>query len=134
MEKGQHRLVDELTSDHEEADSCMFLHIAHGVETLHVKWVILWSIDSDVAALCPRYCIQLGLQELYFKTGKAESKHYIPMHTVEVDIGRDMSLVLPTLHALSGCDSTSSFSGKGKLKWMNTLQSHPELIDGLQEI
>ena len=54
-------------SDHEEADSRMFVHIAHTTQANNVKRVSLWSIDTDVAAMCPKYCLSCGIEEFYFK-------------------------------------------------------------------
>lgn len=126
--RGFQRDVPELKSDQEEADSRMFLHISYAQNMLKPVRTILWSIDSDVEAMCPRYCILLGINELYFTTGVKQKKRFIPIHKVVEKNGHDMSLVLPVIHALSGCDSTSSFSGIGKLRWFKTVQSHPELI------
>ena len=83
--------------------------------------------------MCPRYCFLLGINELYFKTG-VKQKRFIPMHKVAEQIGHEMSLILPVIHALSGCDSTSSFTGIGKLRWFKTVQSHPELVAGLKKV
>ena len=66
------------------------------------------ALIRNVAAMCPRYCILLGINELYFKTGV---KPFIPMHRVAEEIGHEMSLILSVIHVLSGCDSASSASG-----------------------
>ena len=50
----------------------------------------------------------------------------IPVHTVAQDLGHEVSDVLPALHCVSGCDSTS------KLRWMKTVSENPELIDGFK--
>ena len=50
---GHHHDVPELTANHEDADSWLFLHIAHAKETLGIDRVILWSLDLDVAWMCP---------------------------------------------------------------------------------
>ncbi len=134
VHQGSVRPVAELESDHEEADSRMFLHINHAVEVLDIKRFVLWSIDSDVAAMCPRFCKELAIEELHFKTGVGHRKRYIPMHTVAEEIGVDMSQILPTVHALSGCDSTSAFSGVGKRKWISCVADHPHLINGMKQL
>jgi len=56
--------VAELTSDHEEVDSWMFLHIAYTAKTKEIKRVLLWSIDSSVAAMCPIYYLSLLIDKL----------------------------------------------------------------------
>ena len=51
---------------------------------------------------------------------------------VAEELGEDMSVVLPAVHALSGCDSTSAFSNIGKGRWMQMASYHPELMSGLK--
>ncbi len=128
---GGHSEVPELGSDHEEADSRMFIHIAHGRYKLGVNRVVLWCLDTDVAAMCPRYCRLLGLRELYLKTGVRQKKRFIPMHDVANELGDSTSQMLPAIHAASGCDSTSAFFGIGKQRWLNLIEEHPELHNGL---
>jgi len=115
-------------SDHEEADSRMFVHIAHTTQANNVKRVLLWSIDTDVATMCPKYCLSCGIEEFYFKTGTGNKKRFILMHLVADRLGEDMAHVLPRLYALSGCDSTSFFSGIGKQRWMTMASAHPDLL------
>ena len=93
----------------------------------------MWSCDSDVAAMCPRYVHFFGMRELYFKTGTGKKKRYIPMHIVAENLGSDMSSMLPAIHALSGCDSTSAFFGIGKQKWLTTLRENRDILQDLQE-
>ena len=56
---GRHTEVDAPQSDHEEADSGMFVHIHHAMETFSPERVMLWSIDTNVAIMCPYQCIQV---------------------------------------------------------------------------
>jgi hypothetical protein len=134
MMKGLVRDATQSESDQEEADSRMFLHVAYGIEYLHPDRVVVWSIGTDVAALCPRYCVILGIEDMYFKTGMGNQKRYIPMHLVAADLGQEISLLLPVLHALSGCDSTSAFYNLGKEAWMTVVQSHPNIRNKLKLI
>ena len=45
------------------------------------------------------------------------------------DIPAELAKALPALHALSGCDSTSSFSGIGKKKCLQVLKSDQRFIE-----
>ena len=125
--------VEALESDHEEVESRMFVHIDHAVKELNVKSVVLWSIDSDIAAICPRIVHLLGIK-LFFKTGEREQERFIPMHDVASDLGVRMSMALPVIHALSGCDSTSSFYGQGKKRWLAAMEKNPLLLEGIMGI
>ena len=133
VEKNVSARVEALESDHEEADSRMFVHIDHAVKELSVKSVVLWSLDSDVAAICPRMVHLLDIK-LFFKTGLKEQKRIIPMHDIASELGERMPLALPVIHALSGCDSTSSFFNKGKKTWFATLEKYPLVLEGIMDI
>ena len=56
------------------------------------------------------------------------------MHDVASDLGERMSLALPVIHALSGCDSTSSFHGQGKKRWLTAMVNYPAVLDGIMDI
>ena len=57
-----------LYSDHKEAHSTIFVHLHHMVTNFGIGHVVVWSFDSDVAAMCPRYVHFLGIRELFFKS------------------------------------------------------------------
>ncbi len=99
VRQNTHARVEELESDQEEEDSRMFLHIGHAVRTLDVKRVVIWSMDSDLAAMCPRYCSMFGVNEMYFKTGTRQKNRYVPLHIITDELGPTMSAVLPSIHA-----------------------------------
>ena len=122
---GYHHDVPELSANHEEADSSMFLHIAHVKKTLGIDRVVSWSLDLEVACICPRYCSMTGTKELYLKTGIGQKKRFVPMHSITAELGEDTAHVLPSIHSFSSCDSTSAFSGMGKEKWMKAVIEHP---------
>ena len=72
--------IDALGSDYEEADSIMFSHIAYAMETYVPESIIVWSIDIDVAAICPRVILLVNISELFFKTcrGKKQKNQSYP--------------------------------------------------------
>ena len=94
--------------------------------------MLLWSIDSDVGAMCPRFCLLLDIKEFYFETGVGKAKRYIPKHEVVEVLFRNTSMILPLIHAFSECDSTSAFSGMGKERWVEVATPQEELLDGLE--
>ena len=79
------------------------------METFSPERVVLWSIDTDVAIMCPYHVFKCNIAELFFKTGVSQRQRFIPMHSVARNLGRTLSAALPVIHALSGCDSTSAF-------------------------
>ena len=109
----------DLSSDHEEADSRMFVHVKHAKVVDNAKRVIIWSIDTNVAIICPRTAKELNIQQLFFMTGTQQRKRFISMHVILDNLGDNISIALPNLHALTGCDSNSALSGHGKKSILN---------------
>ena len=56
---------------------------------------------------------ELGI-EIWFKTGTKEKVRFIPLHEISSFLGQELTLTLLAFHAITGCDSTSCFKGKGK--------------------
>ena len=109
----------------------MFVHIHHAIETFSPERVVLWSIDTDVAIICPHHVFRCKIAELFFKTGVSQRQGFIPMHSVARNLGITLSAALPVIHTLSGCDSTSAFSGIGKKRWLKVASQHHEIIERL---
>ena len=57
---------------------------------------------------------------------------YIPAHAIAQSLGPAKAMALPAFHALTGCDTTSAFYGKGKKTAWSVWQSMPELTLPLQ--
>ena len=105
-----------LYSDHEEADSRMFVHcqyIANQLSDINSssKRIIIFSPDTAVAVLCWYHFNQLSFQELWFHTGTGRNRRLIPVHKAVEKVGQDVRNLLPAMHVLTGCDSTSNLNG-----------------------
>lgn len=113
-----------LRSDHEEADTRLLLH-ANDASDAGYDHVIIRSPDTDVAV------IAMSLQDrikahLYFATGVKDKSRLLSIKTLCGLLGPATSRGLIGLHALSGCDSTSSFHGKGKRSVLLVARQNPE--------
>ena len=110
--------------NHSEADTRIFLHLAHasgqGHQTAYVR-----TVDSDIVVLAIRFFSTLGLLELWIGFGSGKNLRDIPIHDICSDLGPSRSMALPLFHAITGCDTTSHFLGCGKktawASWQNTL-------------
>ena len=113
---------------HEEADSRIFLHVAAAASCGHRK-LIVRTTDSDVVVLAVSAFVSLGqkVDELWVAFGMQRRYRYIPVHTIAAQLGPAKSSALPAFHALTGCDTTSSFFGKGKKTAWVAWNSIPEL-------
>ena len=117
--------VPDLMSAQQEADTKVFL-CARYASSLGFNRVRIATVDSDVGVLSLYYkeLIQANLI-LEFGSGSKEMIYDID----GADIPAQLAKALPALHALSGCDSTSSFSGIGKKKCLQVLKSDQRFIE-----
>ena len=105
----------------------MLLHAAHASKNA-CQSVIVRSPDTDVALLCLYFAGEI-LKPLYFETGVKDSHRVIDVKAMATALGPDICKALPGLHALTGCDSTNSFHGKGKVSCYSRLSSDAECLE-----
>ena len=94
----------------------MLVFANYMLHNLSVQRLIISSPDTDVAVLCcfHYYKSFQFCTELFFKTGVKDRRRFIPIHTTCNKFGATICNMLPIFHCMTGCDSTSSFSGIGK--------------------
>lgn len=102
----------ELSCNHEEADTRLFVHISACAKK-GMKRIIIRASDTDITVVAiykyPKLA-NLGLEELFIKT----PGYFIPIHRISQVVTANQASSLPLMHALSGCDTSSFFFGKGK--------------------
>jgi hypothetical protein len=130
-----HNVCPDLECAHEEADIRIFVHCGHCSKsnTGRKKRAIIFCSDTDMAVLCCHHFASLSLDELWFHS-PPKQKHLHPIHETVTDLGPTICGLLPALHALSGCDSTSSLFGIGKKKAMQALKSNLEPLANLTDL
>ena len=110
---------------HEEADTCLLLHAADAVRKGCMK-VTICTVDTDVVAVAP--------DELWVDFGVGSNFRYIPIHEMVATMSPTKCLTLPFFHALTGCDTTSAFAGRGKKMAWVTWKSFPEVTEAFVEL
>jgi hypothetical protein len=85
------------------------------------------SPDTDVLVLLGHYFPNMkNTSELWFQTGLITStkdcRRYIPVHELCKLLSSVVCEILPADHALTGCDTTSSFFGIGKKSMFKALK------------
>jgi hypothetical protein len=108
--------VSFLQSNIEEADDRILLHVNHCVVVDKYTRVIVASSDTDVY-ITLLYQLQeqytrSGLKELWIMCGAKHKKRTIPLHLLMEKTNSSVIRVLPAMHALTGCDTTSKFGTK----------------------
>lgn len=120
-----------LNTDHEEADTRMLLHVKNAMTDVGEK-VILKSQDTDVFIICLANFSKLPSGTLYLFTGRGQHMRYINIGASVEKLGVEFCQALLGLHAITGCDSVSSFYGKGKRTCYTQFKKHPEAFDGFK--
>ena len=110
----------------EEADARMVRH-AINLGKQSFKHVVIRTVDSDVVVLTmanAEIARTSGVTSFFLIYGLAGQEKYLNVFEVSVQLGKDVCKGLPFFHALSGCDTVSSFYNVGKARfwseWMKT--------------
>ena len=108
----------------EEGNTKMFAYIKFFCDDICLNRVIIVSPDSDVAvkSLYQTVTNPIFLNAIWFKTGTSDDQRYIPTHVLASELGLPIWCLGPAMHAVSGCDSVSSFSHIRKTATFQTLK------------
>ena len=100
---------------HEETDARMFVHATDGAEHGMNK-ILLRTVDTDVVVIGISMAQQIGCDCLWFAfgTGTSHTFRYLDATAMAQALGDAKCGGLPAFRALTGCDVTSPFAGKGK--------------------
>ena len=119
---------------HEEADTRIFLHTLHASNQGHSQ-ISIRSVDTDVVVLAIAAFNKIpNLKELFIAFGTGKKFWYIPIHQITEILGPEKASSLHTMHALTGCDTTSFFRGHGKKSCWSVWFTYPELTEALSNI
>lgn len=104
----------DLHSTQEEADTRMFLHAFHASADGHHS-IAVFSSDTDVEVLASHHQASIPA-EIILISGTRSRSRLVSIRRLCEKLGHRVCQVLPSLHASKGCDTVSSFVGKGKKK------------------
>ena len=84
--------------------------------------------DADVLVLLIHFAEKL-CQETWFKAGTTRHHRNIKIHSIDMPL--DVRRNLVAFHAITGCDTVSSFCGIGKKRAWKVFLKHPHLLQNL---
>lgn len=121
-------LIPDLTSltpcNHEEADSRILKHGHHSI--------VIRTVDTNVVVLAVSVVQELQPEvELWVAFGTRQRFRYLAAHEIAARLGRDKACALPMFHALTGCNTVSSFVRHGKKTACAVWTVLPELTEAL---
>ena len=135
------QLVQELQSNHQEADTRMLIHIRHA--SMSRDKIIVSSPDTDVFIIMLSKVTKMNRQ-LFMLTGTGSKRRIIDVNSVAEGIYENQNetyctknqvmKVLLGFHCFTGCDTVSSFAGRGKLKPLKLLFKNSESIDAFSSL
>ena len=121
-------LTSDLCSDQEEADTKIILHCMQaGKACAQSTPIVVRSPDTDVLILLLSYASSIS-QPLYMDTGTSNKRRIINVKAIADVLGSDMCAALLAFHAFSGCDYTSAFVRKGKVKPLEIVRRNVDFI------
>ena len=92
------------------------------------------TIDTDVVVLAVSKMQDIVVDELWIAFGTGKPFRYLVIHDIAAQLGPQRAKALPMLHALTGCDTVSFFSGKGKRTAWGTWSVFPAVTDVLVDL
>ena len=119
-------------SSQEEADTRLFLHAKDAVNAGHVNLMIS-TVDTDVVVLAIALFDTIQPSELWISFGTGDRFRYIAIHNIANALGPKCK-ALPAFHAISGCDTTSSFHQKGKKSAWDTWQLFDDVTEAFVKV
>ena len=103
-----------LECNHQEADTRIVVHIVHALQQ-GMKRIEVRTVDTDVIAILAGAYFKLALAyplaDIWVAFGKGR---FYSIKYICASLGELKARALPVFHALTGCDTTSAFRGKGK--------------------
>ena len=100
-------------TDHEEADTRMFLHCKHSSQQ-GLKNVLINTVDSDVVVIGIYLFKEIQLETLWIRFGVGKKVKFIACHEIANSLDPSLNAGLTFFHAFTGADTVSAFERHGK--------------------
>ena len=97
----------------EEADTRLILHAADAVAQSERR-VSVRTVDTDVVVLAATFFSQMKPDEMWIAFSTRKNFRFIPIHEIVSSLTPKICSSLLAFHAFTGCDTVSSFGGRGK--------------------
>eukprot|EP00794_Sanderia_malayensis_P001475 gene1475-1633_t len=123
--------IEELHSTQEEADTRLLLNAKHANSNQFERPVI-HTPDTDVICLCISHSTYIQ-GELFVKTGVKNKARIISIPRVRSKLIQQ-NVTTASESEISGCDSVSSFNGKGKIKALKLMYSKAEYTNAFKQL
>lgn len=121
--------------NHEEADTRIVIHVIHALQSGYTR-VLVRTVDTDVVVILVgkfgRLIVERSDADVWIAFGMRKNFTFISVNKLCASLGENRARGLPVFHALTGCDTTSAFVGKGKRSawqaWQLYTEATPTLV------
>ena len=131
----RHESDNGLTNNHEEADTKIVLHAKALDDDRKQGAIVIRASDTDIEVILLYHCNKFK-SPLWMDVGMSSknNRRYISITNIYESLGPQICAALPGFHAFTGCDYTSSFVRKGKIKPFAKLQKNKEALKAFQSL
>ena len=122
-----------MSANHEEADTRLILHTKDAIQNKYKRVIVSFAEILTCYFLFYTSSNYLGRTEteVWMVSGTSKQPKCYPVHIIASKLDTDILENIHGVHALTGCDTTSSFSGIGKKTcWKQYLEA-PKLVQSL---
>ena len=108
--------VPSLGCNHPEADTRVILHMLHAARTTPGD-IIIRASDTDILVILLHHVHRVTATVwMEVRTSGQRNRRYINVTKIAATIGPALCAALPGFHSFTGCDYTSAFVRKGKIR------------------
>ena len=111
----------------------MILNAADGAKQGY-KNILIRTVDSDVVVLAISFANRIECEKLTVAFGIGESFRYLDVSRMALVLGDRKSHILSIFYALTDCDTTSTFAGRGKRTAWTTWSKFADVSPALRKL
>ncbi|CAC5391196.1 unnamed protein product [Mytilus coruscus] len=109
------------------------IHVADAVRD-GFKKINIKTVDTDVIVIAISVFKNTEADEIWIAFATGKHFRYIPIHDIAQSLGPLQSRIIPTFHAFTGCDTLSSFAGRGKKTAWDTWNAFLEVSAAFRQM
>ena len=113
---------------YEEADTHIILYLEDAVREKHNR-ILIRTVDTDVVVLAVTAAQRINPSELWIAFGTGKNFRYLSIHEMARALGPEKCIALPVFHAFAGCDTVSSFAGRGNKTAWDTWKAYEDVTE-----
>ena len=124
--------IGSLTSNQEETDSRVVLYAMYAANQGYDR-VRIRTPDSDIFWILLHHARSIDI-DIVYDTGFGNKKQLINISELCDHYSQSVCSALLGIHAFTGCDSTSAFKGKGKIRPMKLILKSPSFCSAFSKL